>query len=104
MTAAEHLQRAVALEFEVPCSTLDHRAHRAQQRDITIARHVWVYLLVQFPPVGIGSPKGNIKGVAQLLNLHPSGVRYALRRVEDERDDPVFDARISALEAAMAGA
>jgi hypothetical protein len=114
VTAAETLQRHVALEFRVPCSAIGTK--RVHAHDISLARHVWVYLLVQFlprperfPAKGgktrrAGDQDGNIKPVARLLRLHPSGVRYAIRRVEDLRDDPQFDARIERLEALIAGA
>ena len=77
---------------------------------------MWVYLLVQFLPRAerfpargggtraAGDQDGNTKPVARLLGLHPSGVRYAVRRVEDLRDDPQFDERVSRLEALIAGA
>lgn len=109
MSPAEKLQRAVALEFKVPCSAIGTK--RVHAHDVSLARHVWVYLLVQYLPKAThyptrggvlrraGDQDGNTKPVARLLGLHPSGVRYALRRVEDLRDDAEFDARISALEA-----
>lgn len=109
MTAAETLQRHVALEFKVPCSAIGTK--RVHAHDVSLARHVWVYLLVQFTPRAERYPAkggttrrapdwgGTIKPVARLLGLHPSGVRYAIRRVEDLRDDADFDARVSRLEA-----
>lgn len=109
MTPQEKLQRAVSLEFKVPCSAIGTK--RAHAHDVSLARHVWVYLLVQFLPRrerfparggktrAAGDRDGNTKPVARLLAMHPSGVRYAIRRVEDLRDDAEFDARISALEA-----
>lgn len=101
MSPAETLQRLVALEFKVPCSALNYKTHRTQLRDIALARHVWIYLLVQFLP---DTPRGANKPVARMLSLHPSGVRYALRRIEDMRDDAEFDTRLSRLEAVAAGA
>lgn len=109
MTPAETLQRHVALEFKVPCSAIGTK--RVHAHDVSLARHVWVYLLVQFLPRAerlparggktrrAGDRDGNTKPVARLLAMHPSGVRYAIRRIEDLRDDPAFDARIERLEA-----
>ncbi len=112
MTVAEQLQRAVALEFKVPCSAIATK--RVHAHDVSLARHVWVYLLVQFLPKAErlparggklrarGDQDGNIRPVARLLGMHPSGVRYALQRVEDLRDDPDFDRRLEQLETALA--
>ena len=109
MTPAETLQRHVALEFKVPCSAIATK--RVHTHDVSLARHVWVYMLVQFLPRAerlpakggktrrAGDQDGNTKPVARLLGMHPSGVRYAVRRVEDLRDLPEFDERLSRLEA-----
>lgn len=112
MSPADQLARVVSLEFRVPASAIQTK--RVHAHDISLARHVWVYLLVQFLPKAerlptrggvtraAGDQDGNIKPVARLLGLHPSGVRYALRRIEDLRDDPAMDTRIERLEAAVA--
>ena len=79
-----------------------------------LARQVFVYMLVQFLPLAeyyparngssraAGAKDGNVKPVARLMRLHPSGVRYMLERVEDRRDDPDFDARLVAIEERLA--
>lgn len=78
------------------------------------ARIILVYMLVQFLPrpefyraKAGGTRKatdsdGNIKAVGRLLGIHPSGVRYLLRRAEDMRDDPEFDATLTAIEEQLA--
>lgn len=78
-------------------------------------RQVLVYMLVQFLPRieryparnghtrKAGAQDGNIRPVARLLGLHPSGVRYMLARVEDRREDPDFDARLTAIEEELGG-
>lgn len=114
MTAVHLLdavKRAVALEFKVPASSL---GGKSRDLDIAMARHVMVYLLVQFMPVpdrlparagktrASGDRDGATKPVARLLRRWPSGVRYSLRRVEDLRDDPVVDAQVSRLEGVVA--
>lgn len=74
------------------------------------ARQVFVYMLVQFMPRveryparhgrtrAAGARDGMAKPVARLLGMHDSSVRYMLERVEDRREDPAFDARLSAIE------
>lgn len=109
MSPAEKLQRAVALEFKVPCSALD--ARHGPRHDATLARHVYWYLLNQLqgtPPRRTGgnrSHMGRYPGdwggalLARSVGRDKHTVLHAVRKIEDLRDDPAFDARISALEA-----
>jgi chromosomal replication initiation ATPase DnaA len=109
VTPQEKLQRAVALEFKVPCSAIDDRY--GPRRDVTLARHVYWYLLNQLqgtPPRRSGvnrSYMGRYSGdwggalLARSVGRDKHTVLHAVRKIEDLRDDAEFDARISALEA-----
>ena len=89
-----------------------YRSTKARRTDP--ARQVFVYMLVQYLPRreryparngstrAAGAQDGNTKPVARLMGLHPSGVSYMLSRVEDRREDPVFDARLSEIERVLA--
>lgn len=113
MTPAEKLQRAVALEFKVPCSAI---TGRRRVRDEATARHVYWYLLNQVigtPPRRTG-PNRSYMGrqehdwggyaLARAVGFDRNTVRHAVRKIEDLRDDAEFDARISALEGLIEGA
>ena len=98
---------AVALITHLPADAI---ATGGRAHDLSQARHLWVYLLVQFLPRparlparacktrAAGDQDGNIKPVARFLGWHPAGVRYALKRIEDRREDPAFDAMVARLE------
>lgn len=74
------------------------------------ARQVWAYLLCLYLPRPAGYPTGyggvrrladqdgNRKAVARLLGCAPSAIRYMCNRVEDLRDDPAFDAKVTQCE------
>lgn len=96
----------VSAEFNIPADAI---TGRAQNRHITIARHVWVYLLAHAMPRPTRYPSrcgtrmatdndGVVRRAAAALGHSPSYVRYALHKVEDMRDDPEFDARVSRIE------
>lgn len=114
MTPAETLQRLVALEFKVPCSAI--ACSRDQRRDISLARHVWFYLMTLYLPLPDSYPvRGGGRrprrdhdtgqtAAARAAGFCRQSVRYGIRRVEDMRDDPAFDARIERLEAQAASA
>lgn len=95
----------VAAAYSLPPDVL------ARAGDVMRARQVWVYLMaghLPLPdtyPAKAGSRRkrtdrdGSISTIAEMLGLNPGAVRNAVRRIEDRRDDPAFDAELSALEA-----
>jgi len=91
----ERVLRLVSKEFRVPASTI---LAGSRARDVSEARSVWWYLcavvLLDLPAHKAG----------MVLGVDKHTLAAGLRRVEDWRDDPQFDARIERLEALIAGA
>ena len=106
----DDLLRRVALDFKLPASAI---TGRSQAADIRVARHAWWYLWAQLPlpdtlPGKGGSRRaatdrdGPVAMLARMTGRSRAGVRYGMRQTEDRRDDPDFDALISAIEYDMA--
>lgn len=60
------------------------------------ARHVAIYLANQ----AVGIPQ---RTLSRLLDLTPPAIHFAIRSVEDLRDDTTFDRLVSAIEVEMTG-
>lgn len=101
---AEH----VAAAFGEDATTLTTvNRHSGRRRT---ARLTWVYLCVAYLPLPDtypardggrrrrGERDGNVKTVGRIAGTSAQAVRYALRRIEDLRDDPEFDAKVWAIE------
>lgn len=109
--ARQRLFDAVVREFGQPAeavATIGDRRYAA-----VLARHVWWYLLNQLPVPPYLSGKngswrrtrevdGNANAIARLCGTDARNVLKALRKIEDMRDDPKFDARIEKLERILA--
>lgn len=88
--------RAVELAstaYGVPASELMAPTRRARQ--VASARQVAMYLVCV--SAGLGMTQ-----TGRLMGRHRTTVRHAVRIVEDSRDDPDADRRVSALEALIA--
>lgn len=108
----DDILRAVAREFRVPASAINGRS---QADDVSLARHVFWYVWAmqplpdRYPTRGGGTrPRAEQDGpfamIGRLTGRHKQTIRYAVRKVEDMRDDPAFDARIARLEGAFESA
>jgi|GEM_PF-2632714 len=84
-TVTKHVARAFRVRQSVFCS-----AGRTTARE-ALARHVAIYL----SHVTLGLPHSR---VAEAFRRHRTSVIYACARIEDRRDDPRFDNRLSQLE------
>ena len=85
-------ERAVALVFGVSLEAM--RARTRRSADIAFARQVAMYLAHTVFGVSQGQ-------VAERLGRDRTTVKHACRLIEDRRDDPAFDARLTALEAML---
>lgn len=91
--AAEAAKKAigiVARAFRVPPTTLV--AETRGGRSIVLARQLAAYLCA----VSLGGVSAT--RTARAMRLHRSTIDHALRAIEDRRDDPVFDERLSRME------
>lgn len=87
------IERLVARRFGVALSALCASARC--DGSVALARHVAMYL--QRVLLELSHDE-----IARRFLRHPTTVIYACRRVEDLRDDPSFDRRVGAIEAAVA--
>jgi hypothetical protein len=112
MVSPDDILRAVAKEFKVPASAI---MGRSQADDASLARHVYWYVWAMQPlpdrfPSKAGSTRarsrydGPMAMIGRMTGRHRASIRYGVRRIEDMRDDPEFDARIARLEGAFEGA
>ena len=86
----EQVLRLVSAEFRIPASAI---LAGSRSRDISRARSVWWYLC----SVALYNQSAAL--AAPRMGVDKATLRQALNRVEDWRDDPEFDARLSRLEA-----
>lgn len=87
-----HAMRLAAAAFCV--RGRDVRAPARGRAAVATARHVAIYLV----HVGFGLP---LMRTAGCFGRDRTTVAYACARIEDRRDDPAFDAKLNALEAAL---
>jgi chromosomal replication initiation ATPase DnaA len=87
--AALRVVELVARACGIPVELVLNRARAA---DVARARQLAVYLI----HVMLQRP---FKDTAQLVGRDRTTVAYACARIEDEREDPAFDAEVSRLEA-----
>jgi chromosomal replication initiation ATPase DnaA len=82
------LTRRVAASYRVPVSKV---IGRDRAKRVVAARQVSIYL----SHVLLSRP---LDELAEMFERHHSTVSYACHRVEDRRDEPKFDARLSRIE------
>lgn len=110
----DELLRRVATAFDLPASAIAGRDH---SYDVARARHAYWYLLVQLLPrpafyvcgenrggkrAPLDGRDGTISAAARLVGYDRRAISYGLRQTEERRDDPAFDAVLSAIEYDMA--
>lgn len=95
ITQAQLAISAVAMEFGTPHLSLKRLKRRGT--DMALARQVAMYLLR-------GVFDSSFVNIAKTFNRHPTTVSHAMRVIEEERDDPVLDAKIARLEDFLHGA
>jgi len=88
-TRARLVVSAVAMEFAVPEFVLSSRLKGTSE--VSYARQVAMYLM----RCVYGLTKQRI---AELFERHYTTVSHACRLIEEQRDDPVFDAKLLNLE------
>jgi hypothetical protein len=88
----ELVLRIVSKAMRVPASTV---LSGSRIRDVTAARDVWWYVCAT---IFTGGRAETIRR----CRVEKRTLGYALARVEDRRDDPAFDAMLSAIEYDMA--
>lgn len=108
MITIEAIESAVAAEFKRKPRSFYRRTALAGRADN--ARSIFMYLLVTKLPVperfngrygttrARSAHDGNAHRVARHMKITREAVRHHLHRVEDLRDDPAFDERLSKLE------
>jgi len=89
VTYAQLAISAVAMEFGTP--NLNLACLKKSGTHMALVRQVTMYLLR-------GVFESSFVNIAQTFNRHPSTVRHAMQVIEEERDDPVLDAKIARLE------
>jgi hypothetical protein len=80
--------------FRVPQEAIrasEGRRNRGHCKRVVTARRAAVYLAATAGNLGT-------RLTARVSGLSPPGVLYAVRAIEDRRDNPQFDARLSRLE------
>ena len=88
-TCARLVVSAVAMEFAVPSFVLSSRYKG--RSEISYARQISMYLMCCV----YGLTKQRI---AEVFERHYTTVSHACRLIEEQRDDPVFDAKLLNLE------
>ncbi|WP_034388014.1 helix-turn-helix domain-containing protein [Hellea balneolensis] len=88
-TCARLVVSAVAMEFAVPGFVLSSRFKG--KSEVSYARQIAMYLMCCV----YGLTKQRI---AEVFERHYTTVSHACRLIEDQRDDPVFDAKLLKLE------
>jgi hypothetical protein len=78
-----------AAAFDVPPEEMSARTRRTAE--VVAARHVAIYIANVVFQV-------SLQGVADAFGRDRTSVGHAVRRVEDRRDEPDFDARLEKLE------
>ncbi|WP_185983145.1 helix-turn-helix domain-containing protein [Aureimonas mangrovi] len=78
-----------AAAFDVPPEEMSARTRRTA--DVVAARHVAIYLANVVFQV-------SLQKVADVFGRDRTSIGHAVRRVEDRRDEPDFDARVEKLE------
>lgn len=94
VAAAHHISLHAACHvFKVPpaATRQAHNGQRWRSRPETLARHVAMYLA--HTTFGV-----RLRDVAATMGVRPPSALKAIRRIEDMRDDPIFDALLESME------